>query len=108
MLFSLWLLLFSVPTTFGDLSVKDLEKISAMFEKSEQRLSAETTASETHTKEYISQEFGKVGVKIDEMDKQLNQIFMLVVALIAPLGVVIGVTQILVALQMTSPLRARC
>ena len=40
-----------------------------------------------------------VNITIVEMDKRLNQIFTLVIALVASIAVVIGIPQILVALQ---------
>ncbi len=47
----------------------------------------------------ISNEIKTVNVTIAETDKRLNQIFTLVIALVAFIAVVIGVLQILVALQ---------
>ena len=96
------LLLFTAPA-FSELTVEDIEKIRSIVKE-------ETTASETRVKEYISQEIAKVNIKIEEMDKRLtgeiktldkrlDQHFMLVLALIAFIAVVIGVPQIIVAMQ---------
>ena len=103
--FSLIFLLLSSPA-FGELSTTDLEKINAMFKASEARM-----------KEYVSQEIAKVNIRIDEMDKRLtseirsvekrlddvnnrldNQ-FLLLLALVGFIGIVIGIPQILGALQ---------
>ena len=103
--FSLIFLLLNLPA-FGELSTADLEKINAMFKESEARI-----------KEYVTQEIAKVNIKIDEMDKRLtseirsvekrlndvnNRLddqFLLLLALVGFIGVVIGIPQILVALQ---------
>ena len=95
-------LLFAVPA-FSDLTAADIEKIRSIVKE-------EGTASETRMKEYISQEIAKVNIKIEEMDKRLtgeietlgerlNHIFMLVMALVAFIAVVIGIPQIIVAMQ---------
>lgn len=116
LLFSLIFFLLSLPA-FGELSPTDLEKINAMFKASEARM-----------KEYVTQEIAKVNIKIDEMDrrltsemrsiekrfddrfddlnkrlddtnKRLDNQFLLLLALVGFIGVVIGIPQILVALQ---------
>ncbi len=95
-------LLFAVPA-FSDLTAADIEKIRSIVKE-------EGTASEARMKEYISQEIAKVNIKIEEMDKRLtgetkslgerlNHIFMLVMALVAFIAVVIGIPQIIVAMQ---------
>ena len=106
-------LLFTAPA-FSELTVEDIEKIRSIVKE-------ETTASETRVKEHASQEIAKVNIKIEEMDKRLNgeikgldtrlggeikalgkrldQLFTLVLALIAFIALVIGVPQIIVAMQ---------
>ena len=80
------------------------------LEASESRTKEHLEASESRTKEYVSQEIAKVNTTLSEMDKhltgeirsldkQLNNLFMLVLALVAFIAVVIGVPQIIVALQ---------
>lgn len=51
------------------------------------KLSKEISNSETRMKEYISQEIKTVKVKITEMDKRLNMLFGVVIALIAIVGI---------------------
>ena len=105
LLLILTLLLLSTPV-FGELTNADLEKINTMLKESEARM-----------KEHVSQEIAKVNLRIDALDKRLtseirsvdqrfddmnkrldNQ-FTLILALFAFLAVVIGIPQILVALQ---------
>lgn len=113
---SIGFLLFSTPT-FGELSVADVEKIQAIVKESDTMLREEIAASEKRMREYVSQEIRLVSQEIRvtnttitqeikivnatiaEMDKRLSQIFMLVIALVAFIGVVIGVPQIIVAAQ---------
>ena len=106
-------LLFTVPA-FSELTAEDIEKIRSIFKE-------ETAASEKRIKEYISQEIAKVNIKIEEidkrltgeigaldsrltgeiraLDKRLDHIFTLVIALAAFIAVVIGIPQIIVAMQ---------
>ena len=124
---SVLLLLFTIPA-FSELTVADLEKISSIVAESEKRLKeeiasvkAEVVASEKRLKEDIvesekrlkaeivavKEEAAKsevrlkeyINVRISEMDKRLNQIFILVMGLVAFIGVVVGVPQIIVAMQ---------
>ena len=88
---SVMFLLFTVPA-FSELTVEDIEKIRSIVKE-------ETAASEKRVKEYISQEIAKVNIKIEEMDKRLGYIFTLVIALVAFIAVVIGIPQIIVAMQ---------
>ena len=83
------LLIFSVPV-FSELTVEDLEKIRSIVKD-------EVTSSEKQIKGYVDQKIETVNVKISEMDKRLNQIFWLVIALIGLIVVVVGIPQILVA-----------
>lgn len=116
-IFFLILLLCLSPPAFGELTVADLEKINAMFKESEARM-----------KEYIGQEIAKVNLRIDALDQRLtheiktlekrlddtnerfdkrfddmnNRLddqFLLLLGLVAFIAVVIGIPQILVALQ---------
>ena len=104
------LLLLCTAPAFSELTADDLEKINEIVRQSETRL-----------KEDISQEIAKVYIKIEEMDKRLtgqikalesrqtrdfdtlgkrlDYIFMLVLALVAFVGVVVGIPQIIVAMQ---------
>ena len=99
---SVMFLLFTVPA-FSELTTADIEKIRSIVKE-------ETAASEKRMKEYISQEIAKVNIKIEEMDKRLtseiraldkrlDHIFTLVIALVAFIAVVIGIPQIIVAMQ---------
>ena len=69
------LLLFPV-SVFAELSVEDFEKIRAILKEEisevETRLTEKINKSEKHLKEYVTQEVGKVDIKIDEMDKRLT------------------------------------
>lgn len=95
-------LLFTVPA-FSELTAEDIEKIRSIVKE-------ETAASENRMKEYVSHEIAKVNIKIEEMDKRLtseiraldkrlDHIFTLVIALVAFIAVVIGIPQIIVAMQ---------
>ena len=109
--------LLSVPA-FSELTQADVDKIRLIIRE---EVETAVLKSEARTKEYISQEIAKVNTTISKMDKrltgeireldkrltgeirsldkQLNGLFMLVLALVAFIAVVIGVPQILVALQ---------
>ena len=111
------LLLVFTTLAFSELTVADLEKISSIVAESEKRLKeeiasvkAEVAASEKRLKAEIvavKEEAAKsevrlkeyINVRISEMDKRLNQIFILVMGLVAFIGVVVGVPQIIVAMQ---------
>ena len=103
------LLLFTAPA-FSELTVEDLENIRSIVNKEVTAVKEEVAKSETRVKEYVSQEIAKVNITISEMDKRLtgdietlgerlDHIFMLVLALVAFIGVVIGIPQIIVAMQ---------
>ncbi len=106
MILSAALLLFAAPV-FSELMPADIDKIRLIVKEeveqavtaSETRMSKSIEASETRIKDQISLEISKVDGTIAEMDKRLSYIFTLVIALIAFIAVVIGVPQILVALQ---------
>ena len=69
-------LLFLTAPAFAELSSADLEKIRAIIKEEvaavETRLTDRIERSEEHLKEYVTQEIGKVNIKIDEMDKRLT------------------------------------
>ena len=110
---SVMFLLFTVPA-FSELTTADIEKIRSIIKE-------ESIASEKRMKEYFSHEIAKVSIKIEEMDKRLtseiraldsrltveiraldkrlDHIFTLVIALVAFIAVVIGIPQIIVAMQ---------
>lgn len=75
---------------FGQLKQTDLDKIRLIIND---EIKKEISNSETRMKEYISQEIKTVNVKISEMDKRLNMLFGLVIALVA----IVGIPQIIVA-----------
>ena len=82
-------LIFITPV-FSELTVDDLERIRTIVKD-------EVTSSEKRVKEYVDLKIETVNVKVGEMDKRLNHIFWLVIALIGFVAVVIGVPQILAA-----------
>ena len=109
MILSIVLLLLTVPT-FGELTTADIEKIYSIVKAegtdvkqqvaaSETRMKEYVAASETRMKDHISERIQTVNVTIAEMNKRLDQIFTLVITLVAFIAVVIGVPQIIVALQ---------
>ena len=71
-------LIFAAPA-FSDLTVKDLDKIGSIVKE-----------SENSVKEHVDLKVKNVSDKVDEMDKRLNYIFLLVIALI-------GIPQIVIA-----------
>ena len=109
LILSVGLLLFTVPA-FSELTVEDLEKIRAIIKeeidpvkeeiaKSETRMKAEivavkeeVTKSEARMKEYVN-------VRISEMDKRLNNIFTVVLGLGTFIAAVVGIPQLVVAMQ---------
>ena len=99
---TLMLLLLTVPA-FSELTPADIDKIRLIVKEevaaSETRMSKSIAASETRVKNQISLEISKVNSTISEMDKRLSNIFTLVIALIAFIAVVIGIPQIIVAMQ---------
>ena len=114
---TLMLLLLTVPA-FSELTPADIDKIRLIIKEeveqavtasearlrkeiaaSEARMSKAIEASEERLKDQISLEISKVNVTIAEMDKRLSNIFTLVIALMAFIAVVIGIPQIIVAMQ---------
>lgn len=111
------LLLFTT-TAYSQLTDVDLNKIRLVVKEEVEKA---VEASEKRMKEYVSQEIGKVNIKISEMDKRftdkiassekdlsgdietlgerLNNIFFLTLGLLAFIAVVVGVPQIIVAMQ---------
>ena len=114
--FFLLALLFCNTMAFGRLDTEDFEKINTMFRESEKRTreyidasekrvqayiaasekrtQAALTASEVRMKERVGHENAKVIIRMDETDKrvsgQLDRNFTLTIALIALIGVIIG------------------
>ena len=88
-------LLFTTPA-FSELTEADIDKIRLIVKE---EVEAAVAASETRMKHHISTEIKTVNITIAEMDKRLNQIFTLVMGLVALIVVVVGIPQILVALQ---------
>ena len=109
LILSAGLLLFTA-SAFSELTVEDLEKIRSIVKEEVDPVKEEIAKSEARMKEYVSQEIATVNVKIEEMDKRqtgaiemlgkrLDHIFLLVLALVAFIAVVIGIPQIIVAMQ---------
>lgn len=76
-------LIFTIPV-FSELTVEDLEKIRTIIKESEGRV-----------KEHVNLKIKNVSDKVDEMDKRLNLISNLVIALVALVILAVGVPQIL-------------
>lgn len=99
LILSLGLSIFT-PTAFSQLKDADLSKIRLVVKE---EVETAVEASEKRMREYISQEIAKeirpVNATIAEMDKRLNSIFVLVITLIAFIAVVVGIPQIIVAMQ---------
>lgn len=93
------LLLFST-TALSELDEDDLDKIRLIVKE---EVETGIQASETRMKEHVSQEIKSevhpVNNTITEMDKRLADIFSMVIALMAPIAVVVGIPQIIVAMQ---------
>ena len=113
------------PTAFGELTTADIDKIRLIVKEeiaasearmkaeiaaSEARMKAEIAASEARMKAKIADseaqlrsdidgKIGAVNATLIQMDKRLDSHFMLLLALFAFVGVVIGIPQIIVALQ---------
>ena len=85
------------PLVFSELTVEDIEKIGSLIQASEDRLKTDIQASEDHLKEHVDLKIKTVSIKIDEMDKRLNQTWGLVVALIALVILAVGIPQIIIA-----------
>ncbi len=93
---------FTAPA-FSELTQADIDKIRLIVKE---EVDQAVTASEVRMKEYVETsearmtvEISKVNITVAEMDKRLNDIFTLVIALVAFIAVVIGIPQILVAIQ---------
>lgn len=114
MILSAVLLLLTVPA-FAELSSADLEKIRTIIKEEvaavETRLMDRIERSEEHLKDYVTQEIGKVNIKIDEMDKRLtgeiiglkerfNQLFALVTVLLTAVIAIVGVPLAIVLFQL--------
>ena len=114
MILSVVLLLLTAPA-FAELSSADLEKIRTIIKEEvaavETRLMDRIERSEEHLKDYVTQEIGKVNIKIDEMDKRLtgeigglkerfNQLFVLVTVLLTAVIAIVGVPLTIVLFQL--------
>ena len=75
---------------FGQITQTDFDKIRLIVNEETKK---EISNSEKRMKEYITQEIKTVNVKISEMDKRINMLFGVVIALIA----VIAIPQIIIA-----------
>ena len=82
LLFSILLCAVAMPA-LGALTEADLNKIRLIVKE---EVKSEITASEKRMKEYISQEIKTVNAKIEGNDEQLSQLFWLVIALMALIG----------------------
>ena len=82
LLLSILLCVIAMPA-IGALSEADLNKIRLIVKE---EVKSEITASEKRMKEYISQEIKTVNAKIEGNDEQLSQLFWLVIALMALIG----------------------
>lgn len=81
---------FFILTTpvFSELGVDDLDKIRSIVKESEDRV-----------KEYVDLKIKNVNDKVDEVDKRLNLIVILVVGLIALVIFSVSIPQIIIAFQ---------
>ena len=109
-------LLLCTTSAFAELSSEDLNKIRTLVKEEvsevEARLTDRINLSEKHLKEYVTQEIGKVNIKIEEMDrrltgeirnmdKRLDQTFTLVVVLITAVIAVVGVPMTIILFHRT-------
>ena len=81
---------FFILTTpvFSELGVDDLDKIRSIVKESEDRV-----------KEYVDLKIKNVNDKVDEVDKRLNLIVILLVGLIALVIFSVSIPQIIIAFQ---------
>ena len=103
MMILIGVLFFFTAPAFSELTQADIDKIRLIVKE---EVDQAVTASEVRMKEYVEAsearmtvEISKVNITVAEMDKRLNNIFTLVIALVAFIAVVIGIPQILVAMQ---------
>ena len=85
-------LIFIVPV-FSELTVNDLKNIRSIVKESEDRVKEHVDLKIENTDLKI----GNVSDNVKEMDKRLNQISWLVIALIGFIAAVIGIPQIILA-----------
>ena len=85
------------PTVFSELTVEDIEKIRSLIKESEDRVKTDIKESEARLKEHVDLKIQSVSIKVDEMDKRLNQTWGLVIALIALVVIAVGIPQITIA-----------
>lgn len=94
------MLLFFTAPAFSQLSETDLNKIRLIVkEEVETAIDASEKRMKVHVSQEISKEIRPVNATIAEMDKRLNNIFTLVITLVVFIAVVVGVPQIIVAMQ---------
>ena len=103
MMILIGVLFFFTTPAFSELTQADIDKIRLIVKE---EVDQAVTASEVRMKEYVEAsearmtvEISKVNITVAEMDKRLNNIFTLVITLVAFIAVVIGIPQILVAMQ---------
>ena len=93
-------LFFFSLTADSQVTDADLNKIRLVVKEEVEKA---VEASEKRMKEYISQEIKSeirpVNNTITEMDKRLNNIFVLVITLIAFIAAIVGIPQIIIAMQ---------
>lgn len=110
------LLLMSAPA-FAEMSVEDLGKIEAMFEKYDARMrefvgmkiSEEIGKSEKRMRDFVKDEIAEsdrdmreyvshgnqgLSIRMDSLDEQQDRNFLLLLALLAFIGVVVGLPQL--------------
>ncbi len=100
-------LLFFNLTAYSQLIDADLNKIRLVVkeevEASEKRMKEYVDTTEKRMKEYVTQEIAKeirpVNASITEMGKRLDNIFTLVIVLVGFIAAVVGIPQIIVAMQ---------
>ena len=85
------------PIVSSELTVEDIEKIGSLIKGSEDRLKTDIKESEDHVKEHVALKIKTVSIKVDEMDKRLNQTWGLIIALIALVILAVGIPQIIIA-----------
>ncbi|MBI1928887.1 hypothetical protein HYR99_32160 [Candidatus Poribacteria bacterium] len=94
----LLLLLFVLPA-FGDLTKDDLRQIEEIVQKSETRMKEYVDSKVEVLEIKITSLDTKFSTKIDELDKRLQIIFALVIALIALVAGAIVIPQVIIAFK---------
>ena len=78
---------------------QEITKVNIKIEEMDKRLTGEIQGLDTHLSSEVKGLDARLGGDIKALGKRLDQLFMLVLALIAFIAVVIGVPQIIVAMQ---------